>query len=61
MSRGRVDRSPPPADRTGDIARQVHGLVRDGEDRPGVLSLVQVDGWLADLDGHLRRVAATPP
>ncbi|WP_189196880.1 FUSC family protein [Micromonospora fulviviridis] len=61
VSRGRVDRPPVPADGTGDVARQVHGLVRDGEERPAVLSLVEVDGWLADLDGHLRRVAAAPP
>ncbi|MFE9955509.1 FUSC family protein [Micromonospora sp. NPDC005299] len=61
VTRGRVDRPPAPAEPTGDVARQVHGLVRDGEDRPEVLALVEVDGWLADLDGHLRRVAGALP
>lgn len=61
VSRARIDRPPAPADAAADVARQVHALVRDGEDRPGVLSLVEIDGWLADLDGHLRRAAATPP
>ncbi|MEU4480307.1 FUSC family protein [Micromonospora sp. NPDC023966] len=61
VTRGRIDRPPAPTDPAGDIARQVHGLVRDGEDRPEVLSLVEVDGWLDDLGGHLRRAAAPPP
>ncbi|MET8836288.1 FUSC family protein, partial [Micromonospora sp. NPDC004540] len=56
VTRARVDRPPAPAEPAGDVARQVQGLLRDGEDRPEVLSLVEVDGWLTDLDGHLRRV-----
>ncbi|NES27452.1 FUSC family protein [Micromonospora terminaliae] len=61
VTRGRVDRAPPPAEPDGDIARQVHAMVRDGEDRPEVLSLVEVDGWLTDLDRHLRGVSGSGP
>ncbi|WP_262281972.1 FUSC family protein [Micromonospora sp. MA102] len=61
VTRGRVDRPPAPTDPPGDVARQVHGLVRDGEDRPEVLALVEVDGWLGDLEGHLRRAGTAVP
>ncbi|WNM38403.1 FUSC family protein [Micromonospora halotolerans] len=61
VTRGRVDRPPAPTDPPGDVARQVHGMVRDGEDRPEVLALVEVDGWLGDLDAHLRRAGTAVP
>ncbi|MGR6319435.1 FUSC family protein [Micromonospora soli] len=60
VSQGRVSRPPAPAGAAGDVVEQVHELVRGGETRPDVLSVVEVEVWLSDLDEHLHRVAAPP-